>query len=514
MSTLPELAFKWSEPHELFPEDNMSRADHARHLTNFLAEKGKEANYVLNLDARWGTGKTYFLKRWAHEIKDRYPCVYIDAWSSDHSSDPLLSVVSEIRKTLHELHNISELEVKLFEGVAKAVKATMPAVIKGLLKGQLKKLSGLDADEWNDFINEDDIAETGAKLVEEAIDAHNEASVGVGNIKKSIQNWLQSAVDKTDYINPLFIFIDELDRCRPTYAIEMLETIKHIFDMKNVVFIVATDKEQLEHSIKAVYGSGFNSRLYLDRFFSRSVTLTNPSRREFIKQKVDNSSIFRSYIRNNSNFAFLYYNHRYEDTLKILVGIADGFDWPLRKVNLWLDRLEAAMALSNRKFEFMMLSFMLAIETEDSDWLKLYDNDYDIFRTRIKNDGCRLKFTTFIISTPWKFEQMKSTLYRDGCHDLTGKMDLLQKPEISFIDFFFSTISAIRDGNLDCSAEMMTIYSHYYNGQELRKELYGNGLYQRNYDMGAFCIYRHFHFENSITFNHYIEICKYASLMT
>lgn len=514
MSTLPELGFKWSEPHELFPEDNMGRAEHARHLTKFLAEKGTEANYVLNLDARWGTGKTYFLKRWAHEIKNRYPCVYIDAWSSDHSSDPLLSVVSEIRKTLHELHNISELEVKLFEGVAKAVKATMPAVIKGLLKGQLKKLSGLDSDEWNDFINADDIAETGAKLVEEAIDAHNEASVGVENIKKSIQDWLKPAVKKNKYSEPLFIFIDELDRCRPTYAIEMLETIKHIFDMKNVVFIVATDKEQLEHSIKAVYGSGFNSRLYLDRFFSRSVTLTNPSRYEFIKQKVVNSDKFTSYIKNDANFAFLENENRFEDALDVLTGIADGFDWPLRTVNLWLDRLEAAIIMSNIELEFMMLSFMIALETDDSDWLNLYCNGYYIFRNKHNTAEKKLKFPTFFIITPWKFEQMNEALNGNGCFDSYGFFETIHRPKISFLDFIIYQISSLKSGKHDYSEDMTQAYRDVENGRNFIKQQFGDDNFKAEYDIPAMFIYSSFHSERKITINHYIEICKYASLMS
>ena len=66
---------------------------------------------------------------------------------------------------------------------------------------------------------------------------------------------------------PLFILIDELDRCRPNYAIELLENIKHIFDIPGIVFIVATDSKQLSHSINAVYGSKFASEKYLKRFF-------------------------------------------------------------------------------------------------------------------------------------------------------------------------------------------------------------------------------------------------------
>lgn len=66
---------------------------------------------------------------------------------------------------------------------------------------------------------------------------------------------------------PIFIFIDELDRCRPDYAISLLEIVKHIFDIKNFVFIIATNTDQLQHSIKNVYGNDFSANDYLGRFF-------------------------------------------------------------------------------------------------------------------------------------------------------------------------------------------------------------------------------------------------------
>lgn len=77
---------------------------------------------------------------------------------------------------------------------------------------------------------------------------------------------------------PLFIFVDELDRCRPSYAIEVLENIKHLFGVKGVFFVVATASEQLGHSIKSVYGNDFDSRGYLKRFFNQTYTLQEPDR--------------------------------------------------------------------------------------------------------------------------------------------------------------------------------------------------------------------------------------------
>lgn len=61
-------------------------------------------------------------------------------------------------------------------------------------------------------------------------------------------------------------FIDELDRCRPTFAIELLERIKHLFDIQNIVFVLSIDKEQLEASTAAAYGSAINAPEYLRRF--------------------------------------------------------------------------------------------------------------------------------------------------------------------------------------------------------------------------------------------------------
>ena len=68
----------------------------------------------------------------------------------------------------------------------------------------------------------------------------------------------------------LFILIDELDRCRPTYAIKLLERVKHMFETDQVVFVIATDTSQLKHSIRATYGGEFDAQTYLQRFFDRT----------------------------------------------------------------------------------------------------------------------------------------------------------------------------------------------------------------------------------------------------
>lgn len=90
---------------------------------------------------------------------------------------------------------------------------------------------------------------------------------------------------------PMYVFIDELDRCRPTYAIQMLERIKHLFDIPNLAFVIATDTTSLSHSVKAVYGGDFDSKQYLQRFFHRTYKLPAATREKIIARMILQSDI-------------------------------------------------------------------------------------------------------------------------------------------------------------------------------------------------------------------------------
>jgi hypothetical protein len=74
----------------------------------------------------------------------------------------------------------------------------------------------------------------------------------------------------------IVIIIDKLDRCRPTYAVQLLERIKHLFDVEGIVFVLGIDREQLSHSIKALYGSEFDAIGYLKRFIDLDYRLPEP----------------------------------------------------------------------------------------------------------------------------------------------------------------------------------------------------------------------------------------------
>ncbi|WP_110947757.1 KAP family P-loop NTPase fold protein [Pseudomonas bohemica] len=264
--------------------DQMQRGPVALFLSNYLDSHSKIK--VLNINAPWGAGKTFFLNNWMLQEKTHRACVYFNAWENDFTGDSFVSLVSAIRD---QLQDIIGLPVKadgiVQEFTQKAAKA-MVAATPALAKGVLKKLTGTDLDVLKELIDEDALGDAAEKAVETMITSSRDALNAVNDFKKVFHELLVAAADKAQSGEtkcPVYIFIDELDRCRPTFSIELLERLKHLFDAPNCKFIIATDSQQLGEAIKAVYGNGFDSRRYLKRFFDSEFTLDNADYAAWIK---------------------------------------------------------------------------------------------------------------------------------------------------------------------------------------------------------------------------------------
>ncbi|HHQ4893157.1 TPA: KAP family P-loop NTPase fold protein [Aeromonas veronii] len=334
-------AVQWDGPgaivgsEEILSADRLDRARYAEFLTNYLAAEGTQRNYVLNLNAEWGAGKTWFIKRWYMELKAHYPTVYIDAWQQDFSDDPLLTVISSI---IDQLKDATGNKVSIPDGIKPKLLGLLKLGGKLVLKSAIKK-AGL---EDGDFSVEGEDAD---KLVDTLCSNHKERYESIHYLKQEIRQWVEAAVSanldqldgqgRLDY--PAFILIDELDRCRPSYAVEMLETIKHIFDIKRVVFVLATDTEQLQHAIKVIYGEGFDAESYLGRFFHRRFTLGSISRREFIQQAIVDKKLHFEHVNvwpEITNSQVL---------VNVLTAVCDHFSLSLRKTEQVLDRTIASI---------------------------------------------------------------------------------------------------------------------------------------------------------------------------
>lgn len=282
-------------------KDLLNRKVEAEFLSTYLLkrfENNKDKPFVLNLNAEWGFGKTFFLKNLSKDFKEKeYPVLYFDAWKNDYTKEPLLSFISEMDSLLKPFFTKND-EVKA------SFKETMNSAKNILLPIVIKKVTGFALDELEEKMNEEsesdenkdikeEITSVVSKGVESLLKKHTSIKNSISEFKKNMGILLTQKINL-----PMFIFIDELDRCRPNYAIELLENIKHIFDIPGIVFVIATDSKQLSHSINAVYGNNFASERYLKRFFDQEYTLTKPDNYLFAKYLfemnniIDNDKLF------------------------------------------------------------------------------------------------------------------------------------------------------------------------------------------------------------------------------
>ncbi|MFB2748491.1 KAP family P-loop NTPase fold protein [Aeromonas veronii] len=342
-------AVQWDGPgaivgsEEILSADRLDRARYAEFLTKYLAAEGKQRNYVLNLNAEWGAGKTWFIKRWYMELKAHYPTVYIDAWQQDFSDDPLLTVISSI---IEQLRDATGNKVAIPDGIKSKLLGLLKVGGKLVLKSAIKKAGWEDSD----FSVEGEDAD---KLVDTLCSNHKERYESIQYLKQEIRQWVEGAVGlgngELDY--PAFILIDELDRCRPSYAVEMLETIKHIFDIPEVVFVLATDTEQLQHSIKVIYGEGFHASAYLRRFF----------RRQFALKEISKASFIESYMNlDDVLFEYLFPRFKTIGEFSLLLSVlADAFSLQLRDIEQYIDKVKAAISNFSGSFDLVIFSILL-----------------------------------------------------------------------------------------------------------------------------------------------------------
>ena len=264
---------------EVWNGDLFNRKKYSDFLTTLLA--GKNEPFVLNINAEWGTGKTFFLTNWKKDIEGTYPTVYFNAWKKDFVEDPLPALISEINNRLSQLSPDGERAKSSYtEKGYKILKAAAPLLVKAVTKRYIGQ-DGIDDLITATEEDEDSISEIAKQVTSTILEPFEKEEASIAQFKDTLGDILQYLEEETDFKLPMFIFIDELDRCRPLFAIDTLEKVKHLFDIPEITFVIATDTEQLSHSVKAIYGEGFSGRTYLRRFFSQEFSLPSPNNLNF-----------------------------------------------------------------------------------------------------------------------------------------------------------------------------------------------------------------------------------------
>lgn len=171
-------------------------------------------------------------------------------------------------------------------------------------KAVIRRASGVSLDELQDAyehginVSKEDVAAAQGLgkdalkvFFDEALKSHTGKQAAIKDLQRAIAELLEFMRDQDAAKLPLFIFIDELDRCRPGYAIRLLEGVKHLFNVQGVCFVFTTNMTQLAASIKGIYGGEFDGFRYLKRQFSFEYRLPEPSADNFARMLVQDSAM-------------------------------------------------------------------------------------------------------------------------------------------------------------------------------------------------------------------------------
>jgi len=259
-------------------------------------------NLTISIDGRWGSGKTFFVKQFKYlvehiddyederilkecdkenfrKLKENNLIVYYNSWQNDMHLNPLESLMYNI---LNEYPKLND-QILNFE----KFKKMFMKFFKDFL---LYKSNGLlDIDNFDELKTYSDLSNS-IKTIEEKKEAFN--------------NLVDTLLDEKQR---LIIIVDELDRCKPTFAVELLETIKHFYYNDKISIIISTNNQQLSNTIKKYYGNDFDGYGYLDKFYDFIITLETEDTKNYLMKQLNFCS--KTWIYHDISYLIMdYYN--------------------------------------------------------------------------------------------------------------------------------------------------------------------------------------------------------------
>lgn len=285
------------------------------------------------IDGGWGLGKTEFCQKLINLMAEKgtHELIYIDAFKADHANEPLLTVLAEVLKVLP-----SETKNSL-------AKMAIPALRYSLKTGAKAVVSHLLRQDAADVIEEFE-AEI-KQVAEKAIDASVESLLKDHVEAEKSLLALQDGLKTIAALKPLVIFIDELDRCRPDFAVLLLETIKHTFDVDGVQFVLVTNTDQLKASINHCYGPTIDAQRYLDKFLKFSFTLPSTVNEYRNETRLASVHHYQYLVRESSTLK----NSGIETDayLNLMERIIEVNSISLREIETFVRQLEIYQTISN-----------------------------------------------------------------------------------------------------------------------------------------------------------------------
>ena len=317
-----------------FKNDALERRPTVEFLVRLIERAG--GPFVLALDSPWGTGKTTLVRMLEAELRRQdFSCIYLNAWQVDYVTDPLVALVSSIDR----LELGTEDAAARFKEHLQTVRRVASRVAKRSPAAGPAGESAIDM--VAAFQQEGMLLETFRAELEQAI----EQLPALG--KKST----------------LIVFVDEIERCRPTFAIELLERIKHLFDVPNLLFVLSLDNKQLEASVAAVYGQGVNAAEFLRPFIDLEYAIPVIQSKQFVESLFSRFQLDEIFAQRKH--AELGYDRA--DFIDFFASLADAVPLSLRAQERCMTRMRVVLdqTPANQHLDPVLVAVLIVVRSDD-----------------------------------------------------------------------------------------------------------------------------------------------------
>lgn len=266
---------------DIFNDDKLnikSKVIDFAHLIEQDTYNSNSSSKVYSISAEFGIGKTFFCEKLQQVLaRDKVKVGKLNIWEMDFYENPLIPILAELNKLY------SKKGKNLPSKIVNAIGSSSFKALLSICETSAKALS-------NNVLGVDAIEICKEKFLSEGIyNSYNECQNALKELKSALCKWASSQKGK-----PIVIIIDELDRCKPDYAVRILEVLKHFFDVPGFVFVLAIDEEQLKNSVRTLFGTT-NYEGYKRKFISNSFNLPEPDKLVFTEYLYTKSNI-DSYI--------------------------------------------------------------------------------------------------------------------------------------------------------------------------------------------------------------------------
>ena len=286
--------------------DALGRSSMAEKLTNVVEHE--RSGTVISLNGDWGTGKTFFLTRWQkHLEREGFRSLYLNAWQDEFCDEPFVSILSHLNAFSKD-GTLASIGQKYQTYLSSFLLHNLELLVKNKIGVSLKIET-----------------EQQVQLYEERIALKKRLKEELGKIANKIHD---------DTKRPLVFIVDELDRCRPTYSVDFLEKIVHIFQVPNIVFVLGINKDELLKSLQSTYGN-IKSEVYLRRFFQKEYIMPLSDPTTFCNHLVVSTGLRGEFDRYGQK-----QRHNLDDFITSFSAISRKFNLSLRDIEYCFRSIE------------------------------------------------------------------------------------------------------------------------------------------------------------------------------